>query len=170
MKAGCAFFQMCWNLADSYWLFLGTVDILPAVRWLGVGEKPWSPSDTTNPQRVFDLPMGIFGPLISDVLSLIVTATGQDYLIGHAPLLSRAMPGVNNPMHHDIQRADWLTRIHLPLMTNLDCWMQFEDQGQKVHFELGKAYTFNTLKRHAFGNDGDTPRVHLIFEVLRKDP
>jgi hypothetical protein len=102
-------------------------------------------------------------------------------------MLSRMLPGQAHPFHVDRQRADWITRIHVPIVTNPLAWIAFEAENEpvhpgneavelgnvllcnKVHFLAGKAYSFNTLERHAFGNDGDTERVHLIFEVLRKD-
>lgn len=149
------------------WTCLGDVDIARALEWLAAGEKP--PTSTAGkPQRIFDLPMGIFGPIICDAL-LLITLADDDYLIAHAPMLSRIMPGVYHHYQRDGQRADWLTRIHVPLITNPGCWMQFEEDGLKLHFAPGKAYTFNALEPHAFGNDGETQRVHLIFDVLRKD-
>ena len=166
---------MAADLFSKCWYDLGPVNVAEAVAWLEAEEKPW-PTSTAEmkPQRIFTLP-GFFDELISDVLSLVVTHSGEDYLIGHAPMLSRVMPGVDHGLHCDTQRADWLTRIHVPLATNPGCWMRFEDEDdagkpKPVHFQVGHAYTFNTLKRHAFGNAGETPRVHLIFEVLRADP
>ena len=104
------------------------------------------------------------------------------------PMLSRMLPGQSHDFHVDIQRADWITRVHVPIVTNPGCWMAWENAEKKaywlehydtlpnvrdiaevVHFEAGRAYSFNTLERHSFGNDGETERVHLIFEVLRRD-
>ncbi len=56
--------------------------------------------------------------------------------------------------------------MHVPVVTNPGAWMCFKGTG-RVHFEAGKAYSFDTLVMHNYGNDGDTDRVHLLFDVLR---
>lgn len=82
--------------------------------------------------------------------------------------LSKLMPGQSYEMHRDPQPPEWITRVHVPLTTNPGAWLAFErEESRKVHFELGKAYSFNTLELHAFGNDGATERVHLLFDVSR---
>ena len=83
-----------------------------------------------------------------------------------AVMFSRMLPGQSHPMHIDNQRAGWITRVHVPLVTNPGAWILFEEIGQRVHFDVSLAYTFNTFKRHAFGNDGETERVHLLFDVF----
>lgn len=141
--------------------YLCDVDIAPLLEWLEATPQPWSrPASKTKPQRVFSLPAGLFESVAHAVLARL---PGE--LVAHQPMLSRMRPGQHHPMHTDSQRADWLTRIHVPLVTSPKAWICFEGT-RPVHLEAGKAYTFDTYKRHAFGNDGETDRVHLIFDVL----
>ena len=153
------------SLVDSYWSCICDVDIAAVGQWLALGGQPWSvPNSVTKPQRIFEPPMGLLRPIIDTVLACFT-----DLVCIHQPMLSRVLPGQTHPMHTDTQRADWLTRVHVPITTDPQAWMLFEEEGTPVHFVAGKAYTFNTLKRHAFGNDGAAERVHFLFDVLRKD-
>lgn len=110
-------------------------------------------------RRGHELPMGLAKTVMAEVLA----HTGGR---GHAPFLGHSVPGHFAPMHVDPQRPDWLTRVHVPLVTNPGCWMQWEG-WERVHFSAGNAYNFNTLTPHSVGNDGDSERVHFIFEVLK---
>lgn len=84
----------------------------------------------------------------------------------HRACVARLMPGKSYEMHRDSQPPDWITRVHVPIVTNAGAWFVFEG-GDRVHFEVGMAYSFDTLTPHNFGNDGDKPRIHLTFDVLR---
>lgn len=70
-----------------------------------------------------------------------------------------------HPAHMDVQPPDWVTRVHVPIVTN-PLATATTDDGE-LHMEVGKAYRFNTRAMHAVHNDGDTPRVHLVFDVKR---
>lgn len=150
--------------AEPCWRRICAVDAAEAVRWLLEKEPPFpEPSTPAKPQRVFWFGPGVMSDLVTAVLA---------HFPGRAPhqvCLSRVRPGQRHPLHVDVQRSDWVTRVHVPLVTNPGAWMLFEEEGERVHFEAGHAYTFNTLARHAFGNDGDQDRTHLIFDVLRAD-
>ena len=185
------------------WSFLCEVDIAPLAAWLAEGDKAWpAPSTPCKPQRVREIPPGLFEPIAVEVIGKMVAYEIAKNLdssftvpVAADPMLSRMLPGQSHGFHVDRQRADWITRVHVPITTNPGCWMAWEEDHSnecyvtrptdevslpdystmqkvapsKVHFEAGRAYSFNTLERHAFGNDGETERVHLIFDVLRKD-
>lgn len=74
-------------------------------------------------------------------------------------------PGQEHPPHQDEQPPRWVTRVHVPVITNPKAIAITEDGA--IHMAVGKAYKFNTLATHAVRNDGATPRVHLVFDVLR---
>lgn len=188
------------------WSCICPVNPAPLIAWLAGASFP-APSTPTKPQRIqdADVPLALCEPIMNAVLKHAVarrkvglfactdgsskadvaTTELAGRIVAASPMLSRVLPGQIHPMHVDIQRSDWLTRVHVPLTTNPGCWMAWEGQcsacdcayphckscmgtgGERVHFEVGNAYTFNTLARHAFGNEGETERVHLIFEVLR---
>ena len=115
-----------------------------------------------KPQRVFSIP-----PQALPVIHAVCQHFPCDCIASEV-VLSRMMPGQSHGYHVDRQNTDWLTRVHVPLLTNDRSWLMFEDNGEKLKFAVGSAYTFNAERRHAFANEGETPRVHLIFDVLRR--
>ena len=198
---------------ERCWTLLCPVDVTDAVRWLESSPQSWPVVAANKPQRIFGVPSQL------DAAVRQVCGLFDVPVVVHSPMLSRILPGTHHAMHADNQRPDWLTRIHIPLITNDGCWLSFEDEYQtlttrlargdmracailpvpfvdevegrrgevvelaydgeytvgtvrvfnRVHFEVGYAYTFNTLKRHAFGNEGESVRIHFLFDVLRKD-
>ena len=164
----CQFFQrnaVTMNISQPAWSLLGTVDITAALEWLSRGAASWhKTASDTKPQRAFDLPAPAFAGIIESILRFF-----PDQVIAHSPMLSRMLTGQSHPMHVDSQRADWITRVHVPLVTNPTAWIMFEEESTRVHFLTGIAYSFDIRQRHAFGNDGPAERVHFIVDVLRKD-
>jgi hypothetical protein len=79
-------------------------------------------------------------------------------------MLTVVMPGHDIPTHTDAQPPNWLCRVHVPLTTN-DV-SRFVVGGESHHMEVGKAYLVNTEAEHSVANDGDTPRRHLMWDVL----
>lgn len=58
-------------------------------------------------------------------------------------------------------------KFHLPIDTNGQSFFYLEEE--KFHFEEGVAYEVNNGKRHAVINNGESDRIHLIFECLNFD-
>ncbi len=145
------------------WTCLGTVEVGPLYEWLALARPHWpAPSGPSKPQRI-EGPAELVHAVVGQVLGYLDVD-----LIAHRPVLSRVLPGQSHDWHVDKQRSDWVTRIHVPLVTNFGCWMAWEEEeGMRIHFEVGKAYTFDTSRRHAFGNHGPSERIHLMFDVLR---
>lgn len=62
----------------------------------------------------------------------------------------------------------YVTRYHIPIVTNSDCWMCVERDGKarKVNFAAdGKVYFLNTGFKHWIENNSDQWRVHLIVDT-----
>jgi len=59
-------------------------------------------------------------------------------------------------MHHDDT-----PRIHIPIITNPDCFMVLDKTI--ITMEVGKAYAVNTRYPHTAINAGKKDRIHLIF-------
>lgn len=55
-------------------------------------------------------------------------------------------------------------KVHIPLCTNDETFFFIE--GQRFHMEKGFAYEVDNIARHWVINNGDTERVHLIFELM----
>ena len=74
-------------------------------------------------------------------------------------------PGQEHPTHTDVQPPEWVTRVHVPLVTN-ELATVTTDEGT-FHMQAGKAYKFDTRRPHAVRNGGTEPRVHLVFDVRK---
>lgn len=80
--------------------------------------------------------------------------------------LAMVRPGESFPLHTDGQPSNWLTLVHVPVITTPGAWHLFADEPERVHFAAGFAYSFDSRRAHAYGNDGPGVRVHLIFDVV----
>ncbi|MES2342324.1 MAG: aspartyl/asparaginyl beta-hydroxylase domain-containing protein [Pseudomonadota bacterium] len=77
-------------------------------------------------------------------------------------LLSVVMPGAGIDPHRDQQAPEWITRVHVPLLTNKSAWL--DCGGKSFNLKVGYAYEVNTEAVHAARNEGETPRVHLMID------
>ena len=68
------------------------------------------------------------------------------------------------PFHSDVPSGSGLERFHLVLSTNERCWNFHEGSWQQL--ELGGIYSMDMRGEHASLNWGDTPRVHLVVDVV----
>ena len=55
---------------------------------------------------------------------------------------------------------DMTKRVHIPLITNEDCVMIFDNQA--FHLETGKVYLTDTTKRHTAVNASMNYRLHIV--------
>jgi hypothetical protein len=68
------------------------------------------------------------------------------------------------PYHTDNCFSDWITRIHVPIVTNPHTWFLID--GLAHHMEVGMSYQVNPSKPHAVSNAGDATRIHLMFDIV----
>ena len=62
-------------------------------------------------------------------------------------------------MHYDAT-----PRLHIPLVTNKDCYFVFK-RGTVEHLSLGHVYHTDTRYEHTFMNASDQPRLHFVGVV-----
>jgi|SRR5450631_2447814 len=114
-----------------------------------------------RPAMVTDLKWHNFGnkvqPCINDVMTNFSHNAAYNYL------LSIIMPKHVIDPHIDEQPVSWVCRIHVPLITNVECLFGIGDEVH--HLRVGCAYAVNTRKEHMIINGGDEPRIHLMFDV-----
>lgn len=60
--------------------------------------------------------------------------------------------------------ANWVTRVHVPLVTNPKA--EFIVNDTSYHLKVGKAYKINPEEPHAIRNGGNASRIHLMFDVI----
>ena len=172
------------------------VDVAPLVAWLEANPQRWPEVAPTKPGRVFDMPRAsqVHGVIQAVVREFPAEVTvHQPMLSRMAPgqshpmhVDSRRSDGITR-VHVPLVTNDgcwfaWEEEQHIQACDV--CGSHPDEQGTMEHgeecggllegmavhhFALGRAYTFDTTRRHAFGNDGPTERVHLIFAVLRRE-
>jgi hypothetical protein len=83
-------------------------------------------------------------------------------------MLARMPAGGQIHPHRDANpAAKWPHKIHVPLVTNEK--VVFFVDGIERHLVEGEAVEVNNLGVHAVRNDGDSDRIHLIFEYYDLD-
>jgi hypothetical protein len=83
-------------------------------------------------------------------------------------MLARMPPGGEIKPHQDTNvAARWPHKIHVPITTNdrVAFWID----GRAYHLPVGEVFEVNNMAVHAVRNDGDTDRIHLIFEYYDAD-
>lgn len=78
-------------------------------------------------------------------------------------MLSVVMGGHSIEPHVDHQAPEWRCRVHVPLLANSRS--AFIVGGRAYALAPGTAYRVNTEAEHAVTNDGDSPRIHFMFDV-----
>ena len=81
-------------------------------------------------------------------------------------------PGHSMPYHRDQIDGSYpfspyykvLRRYHIPLFTNDQAYIKV---GREVkNMKVGECWEFNNNLFHEVWNDGDTDRIHFVFDVL----
>lgn len=107
-----------------------------------------------------------------DQLLPVMTAATRayGYANGQYPrvMLAKMAPGgVIHPHKDASPSATWPHKIHVPLQTNPG--VSFYIEPEHYHFPVGIAVEVNNLGMHAVKNNGDSDRIHLIFEYFDPD-
>jgi len=106
--------------------------------------------------------------LLEPVMTAAVAPYG--YANGQFPrvMFARMAPGGEIKPHRDANAAaKWPHKIHVPLLTNDKVTFFVDSVG--YHLPEGEAAEVNNMSVHAVKNDGDTDRIHLIFEYFDPD-
>jgi hypothetical protein len=106
--------------------------------------------------------------LIEPVLRRAVAPYGYANGVFPRVMFARMAPGGEIKPHRDANAAaKWPHKIHVPLLTNDR--VTFFVEGTGYHLPEGEAAEVNNMGVHAVKNDGDTDRIHLIFEYFDVD-
>lgn len=61
---------------------------------------------------------------------------------------------------------DIFKRVHIPIVTNDQCWMVWPYENECHQLEAGKSYITDTTKSHTFINGhNNLTRIHLVMSV-----
>lgn len=106
--------------------------------------------------------------LLEPVMAQAVRDYGYARGVFPRVMLARMAPGGVIQPHIDANpAAKWPHKIHVPLLTNDKVGFRIGDTIH--HFPVGAAVEVNNLGPHAVRNDGETDRIHLIFEYYDAD-
>lgn len=101
------------------------------------------------------------GPLAAALFQVVAHVQGRPA----RAMLVRLPPGGRVAPHTDTGiYADATERFHLPIITNPDAWMVVDDV--KYHLKAGTVYALDKHVEHSAGNDGASPRIHMIVDVM----
>ena len=75
-------------------------------------------------------------------------------------------PSGSTDMHRDGAPEFYSVRLHVPIITNPDCFFEYEN-GPKFHMKSdGSGLLVRVNQRHRACNLGESPRYHLIMDVF----
>ncbi len=137
------------------------IETIPFTRW---PQQTRLADGLIRPAMVNDLSWESFGVVTGELVRHASPAS----LVGlreRNRMISVVMPGAMIDPHTDVLADGWVTRIHIPLLTNPDAMFISEDMVHRL--AVGFAYEINTRERHAVWNAGLIPRVHLMFDLHR---
>lgn len=84
-------------------------------------------------------------------------------------MLARLLPGEHIPAHTDSAHFFGVARrFHVPLLTHER--VEFRVDGERIAMPASHLVEIDNRRHHAVFNGSDTPRVHLIFDILDQDP
>ncbi|MEW6981785.1 aspartyl/asparaginyl beta-hydroxylase domain-containing protein [Colwelliaceae bacterium 6471] len=104
---------------------------------------------------------------LSSIMHQAAQALGYKEYVFPRIMLARLPAGACIHPHIDNHASYYVHKIHVPLMTNPKTIFHVDDQ--EMHMEVGHIIEVNNKKGHAVYNDGDTDRIHLIFECYNKE-
>lgn len=113
-----------------------------------------------RPAMISDLSWHGFGEVAYSVDNQLAVYL-QQYKISNR-MLSVVMPGHDIYKHRDVLSAEWVFRIHVPLVTNKAS--RFVIEGVDYLMKIGGAYKVNIAREHAVYNFGCVPRIHFMFD------
>jgi hypothetical protein len=126
-------------------------------------------SDFQDWRRHYERPLWpSWRALLEPVLMQAVAPYGYANAEFPRVMLARMAPGGVIKPHRDANpAAKWPHKIHVPLLTNER--VVFFIDGVGHHFAEGEAVEVSNMAVHSVENNGDTDRIHLIFEYFDAD-
>lgn len=84
--------------------------------------------------------------------------------VGYVMVVNLKAGGVVTAHIDEGPYSDHFTRFHLVLSTNGNCMFCVKHESQ--HMAAGELWQFDHKARHLFANNGDTDRIHIIFDAV----
>jgi len=136
-------------------------------KWaLGLQHEDWPQQEKLRPSFhlpavVSDLNWHNFGFMVAGIVTEIME--GFEGYVACEYHLANLVAGQTMVTHTDQQTDEWIARVHVPILSNPECWMSYGDSKQ--HLKPGFAYLVNANVPHGGANLGVTDRIHFFFDV-----
>jgi hypothetical protein len=107
-----------------------------------------------------------WGGLVSPIMDKVIKGYEfSDTAFINKCLLARMRPNMTIPRHIDLDKTFFYShRLHVPILTNPN--VDFIIGGERCVMEEGNAYEISNRDFHSVANNGDTDRVHLLFDFF----
>jgi hypothetical protein len=115
-----------------------------------LGEDPWTSG--VGKSQGTDLEYTELNPFFKDTIFKTII---EKYSLKRTRLM-----WVNSKSCYSLH-SDKTPRIHIPLITNPECYFLFKT-GSLHHLTVGSVYWVDTRLTHTFLNCSDHPRLHLV--------
>ena len=105
-----------------------------------------------------------FAPNLAPIVTAAVHHLGRPLTVMNA-MLARLDPGQHILAHRDVSPFFGLChRMHVPVLTNPD--VVFSVDHVNHYLKAGQLYEIDNRRLHAVVNHGQSPRIHLIFDLF----
>jgi hypothetical protein len=118
-----------------------------------IGEDPWTSAVGKSSGKELEY----------TELNPFFNGTAFETIIEKYNLKRTRLMWVNKKSCYSIH-ADETPRVHIPLITNPECYFLFKP-GLIVHLNINSVWWVNTKLQHTFLNCSDLPRLHLVGVV-----
>jgi hypothetical protein len=120
---------------------------------------------TPEHREFYNHAIDFFKPYAHNMQEALEKYTGDKFYIQGVEV-NMMVPGTEIKEHIDQHLYDAQThRVHLVLCTNDDAYMICN--GEQRHYDKGQCFIFNNKMPHSVQNKGDTPRIHLVVDLLQ---
>jgi hypothetical protein len=141
--------------------FYGAAEVKTILFNLNMGNEKKDLSRTFVFYKVWDKWKHLVQPVLDEVIKYYDRY--EEAFINKAMLTNMA-PGTTIPRHWDKGACFAKShRIHVPILTNDEVYFIVDEE--RCLMEVGKAYELNNVKLHSVENNGNSDRVHLLFDV-----
>lgn len=147
------------------------VDVLALIEWVeAIPFEEWPQDHRVHPDKIrpamASKPQwhGFGQKTDAIVVELMGRGLNRFGSVTNNRMLSVVMPDASIEPHTDNPSSDWRVRVHVPLVTNDKALFLVDDDPYCM--AVGRAYLVNVRQRHEIRNDGTTPRIHFMFDVV----
>lgn len=138
-----------------HWTRAGTKGLQTGLQFK-LGDDPWT--SATGSRQYSEVAYSNLNPFFK--------STYFEEIVNQFNLLRTRLMWINPYSCYSLHRDEY-PRIHIPLVTNPECYFIFPDSEESpiTHLPAGNVYWVDTRQRHSFINCSPFERLHLVGVV-----